>query len=85
MFLASPSLKGSDDYAPVDSQNTFEPQPDGQPSPLCISISIVDDNILEATETLRVEVRSVNPEVSPDPSESSATVEIQDNDRMLRS
>lgn len=66
----------------MDIQLTFPPQPDEQSPPQCSTVTIVNDNILEAEEMFLIEVLGVSPEVSPDPSASRATVEIIDDDRM---
>lgn len=81
-FVLTYSSVDTDDYLAIDTQITFESQPDGQSSALCTDVTIVDDAILEADEILRIEVESSSPVVSPDPSANSATIEIIDNDRM---
>ena len=68
----------------VNSQFTFEPQPEGQSTTQCLSIPIIDDEILEATEMFTVELQSISSNVSANPSASSAMVVIMDNDSTFR-
>lgn len=71
-----------DDYISMSEVRTFDPQPDGQSTPQCINIQITDDSVLEAEEMFFVELQSTNPDVSPDPSASNATVVILNDDSM---
>lgn len=64
----------------VNSQITFQPQAEGQSTTECLSIPIIDDNILEANEMLVVELQSTNPSVTVNPSANSAMVVIMDDD-----
>ena len=67
---------------PLSADITFEPQPDGQSSPSCTDIMILDDGVLERSEMLFVEVQTSSlSRVLPDPSADTATIEIVDNDR----
>ncbi len=66
----------------MNSQLIFEPQPEGQSSTQCLDIPITDDEILEATEMLTVELQSINPNVSASASANSAVIVIMDNDSM---
>lgn len=68
------------DYISVDDSVTFEPQPDGQSSPQCTDIAIVNDNLLEGDEIFMVEIQNPSQGVSPDPMASSATVTITNDD-----
>ena len=68
------------DYISVDDSVTFEPQPDGQSSPQCIDIAIVNDDLLEGDEIFMVEIQNPSQGVSPDPMASSATVIITNDD-----
>ena len=70
------------DYISVDISVTFEPQPDGQSSPQCTDIMIINDELLEGDETFTVEIQNPSQGVSPDPLASSATVIITDDDGM---
>ena len=67
-----------------ESQITFEPQPNGQFSPQCADITIVNDEVLETTEMFLIELQSTNPDVSTAPSANSAVVIIMDDDSMCR-
>lgn len=70
------------DYISEDVSVTFDPQPDGQPSPQCIDIVIINDELLEDDETFMVEIQNPSQGVTPDPLASSATVIITDDDSM---
>lgn len=59
---------------------TFEPQPDGQSSPQCTDITIIDDDLLEGDESFTIEIQNPSEGVSPDPLANSATVIIADDD-----
>ena len=75
-------IQGSVDYTPLNTEISFSPQPDGQALPQCADITIVDDRVLERDETLSVEVQSTSPtRVLLDPSATTATIEIVDDDR----
>lgn len=71
---------GVEDYAAVDTQLTFQPQPEGQTSMQCVDVPIVNDDILEANESFIVELRSDNPDIVADTSADSATIEIINDD-----
>ena len=66
----------------VNSQFNFEPQPEGQSTTQCLSIPIIDDEVLETTEMFTIELQSTSPNVSANPSANSAMVVIMDNDSM---
>ena len=70
------------DYISVDDSVTFEPQPDGQSSPQCTNITIVNDELLEADENFMVDIQNPSLGVSSDPMASSATVTITNDDGM---
>ena len=70
------------DYISVNDSVTFEPQPDGQSSPQCTDITIVNDELLEGDETFTVEIQNPSQGVLPDPMASSATVIITNDDSM---
>ena len=76
------SIQGIVDYLPLNTDITFEPQSDGQALPRCADITIVADGVLERDEMLSVEVVSSSPtRVLLEPSASTATIEIIDDDR----
>lgn len=68
------------DYMAVDDSVTFEPQPDGQSSPQCTDITIINDELLEDDEMFTVEIQNPSLGVSPDPLASSATVIVTNDD-----
>lgn len=70
------------DYESVDVSVAFEPQLDGQPTPQCINVTIINNEILETSEMLTVEIQSPSQGVVPDPLASIATVTITDDDSM---
>lgn len=76
------SIIDPNDYISADVSVTFEPQPDGQSSPQCTDIMIVNDEVLEGEETFAIEIQNPSEGVSPDPLASSATVIITDDDSM---
>ena len=66
----------------MDVSVAFEPQPDGQSIPQCTDVIIVNDEVLEASEMLTVEIQNASQGVIPDPLASIATVIITDDDSM---
>ena len=76
------TLIDPNDYISADVSVIFEPQPDGQSSPQCTDIMIMNDELLEGDETFMVEIQNPSQGVSPDPLASSATVIIADDDSM---
>ena len=77
LYIIDPS-----DYTSVNDSVTFEPQPDGQSSPQCTNITIVNNDLLEGDEIFMVEIQNPSQGVSPDPMASSATVTITNDDSM---
>ena len=77
-------ITGGEDYTTVDTQLTFQPQPEGQTTMQCVDVPIVDDGILEANETFIAQLRSDNPDIIADTSSDSATVEIINDDSKLK-
>lgn len=64
----------------VNSQITFQPQPNGQSTTICMGIPIINDDILESAEMFVVQLQSLNPQVSADPNADSGIVVIMDDD-----
>ena len=48
----------------------------------CLTIPIIDDEVLEVTEMFTVELQSIDPNVLASPSANSAMIVIMDNDSM---
>ena len=78
------NIVGGEDYTAVNSHFDFQPQPEGQSTSQCSNVSIMDDNVLEATEMFTIELQGIDASVSVDLSANTATVVIMDNDSRLR-
>ena len=61
---------------------TFQPLSGGLSSEQCITIQIVDDNVLEGVEMFFVEIQSTNADVSVDPLSNRAAIAVMNEDRM---
>ena len=75
-------LTGPDDYIPMTTVVTFDPQPDGLSIPQCVNIQVVNDEVLEIAEMFFVDLESSNPDVAVDISTNRAMVVIMNDDSM---